>query len=99
MRTTRTWTISLPPGMSKLAQEVARADHRTKSELVREALRLYMAQRWQRGTSANEPLALAEDLAAVYRARHAAAGPSEAELREQFKPIRRLHQRLKKMQA
>ncbi len=45
MRVTRTWTISLPPEMSRLAQAVAAEEHRTKSELVREALRRYFGAR------------------------------------------------------
>ncbi len=39
MRTTRTWTISLPLEMDRIAHDLARREHRTKSKLVREALR------------------------------------------------------------
>ncbi len=45
MRVTRTWTISLPPPMEREAEQVARKEHRTKSELIREALRMYMISR------------------------------------------------------
>ncbi|MDE2060564.1 MAG: ribbon-helix-helix protein, CopG family [candidate division NC10 bacterium] len=45
MRTTKTWTISLPPKLVTEAERTAREEHRTKSELVREALRLYIAER------------------------------------------------------
>ncbi len=45
MRATKTWTISLPPGMEHEALMVARQEHRTKSELVREAIREYVASR------------------------------------------------------
>lgn len=45
MRTTRTWTISLPPAMERDAEQVAKRERRTKSELIREALRLYLASR------------------------------------------------------
>lgn len=48
MRISRTWTISLPPGMEREATQVAKQERRTKSELVREALRVYLATRqWQ----------------------------------------------------
>jgi predicted transcriptional regulator len=41
MRTTRTMTVSLPPEMIRAVERVRRAEHRTRSELVREALRAY----------------------------------------------------------
>lgn len=46
MRTTQTMTISLPPGMVKEFEKVRRAENRTRSELVREALRHYIEQRF-----------------------------------------------------
>lgn len=45
MRHTKTWTISLPPAMEREAERLADSEQRTKSELVREALRLYMVSR------------------------------------------------------
>jgi len=49
MRTTKTWTISLPPRLVREAERMAREENRTKSELVREALRLYMEERrWRK---------------------------------------------------
>ena len=48
MRISKTWTISLPPGMERDAAQAAKKERRTKSELVREALRVYLATRqWQ----------------------------------------------------
>ena len=48
MRISKTWTISLPPGMEREATQAAKQERRTKSELVREALRVYLATRqWQ----------------------------------------------------
>ena len=44
-RTTAQWTISLPPILSKKALKLAKEESRTKSELVREALRYYMERR------------------------------------------------------
>lgn len=49
MRTTRTWTISLPPGIVREAERTAKEENRTKSELVREALRMYLEERrWRK---------------------------------------------------
>lgn len=95
MRVTRTWTISLPPEMSRLAQALAIQEHRTKSELVREALRRYFgARRHAQRSSASGRLTQVGDLVEVYRQRHAAASPNEAELRRTFQGVRRMHQRL-----
>jgi predicted transcriptional regulator len=43
MRTAKTVCITLPPDMLVKAQELALREHRTMSELFREALRCYMA--------------------------------------------------------
>lgn len=100
MRVTRTWTISLPPKMSRLAQQIAREEHRTKSELVREALRRYVAQRGQSLASGpSERLARVGELAEFYRQRHPASQPSEAELKRTFRGVRQLHDRLKHLTA
>jgi CopG family transcriptional regulator/antitoxin EndoAI len=45
MRTRELLTISLPPDFLKDLEEAAKEEHRTKSELAREALRRYLAQR------------------------------------------------------
>lgn len=42
-RTTVTFTVSLPPQMAAELEDVMRREHRTRSELVREALRQYVA--------------------------------------------------------
>jgi Arc/MetJ-type ribon-helix-helix transcriptional regulator len=42
MRTAKTVSITLPPELLVKAQEVATREHRTMSELFREALRRYM---------------------------------------------------------
>lgn len=48
MRDTVVWTVSLPPQMAQKAEEAAKRESRTRSELVREALRQYMAAReWE----------------------------------------------------
>ncbi|MDR7536510.1 MAG: ribbon-helix-helix protein, CopG family [Armatimonadota bacterium] len=49
MRITKTWTISLPPELVREAERAAKAERRTRSELVREALRFYLEERqWRR---------------------------------------------------
>lgn len=100
MRLTRTWTISLPPQLSRIAQQIAKQEHRTKSELIREALRLYLAQRHQPlSFGAGERLARVGDLAEVYRQRAALRQPTEEELRSRFQGVRRLHDRLKHLSS
>ena len=44
MRTRHAMTISLPPKMLADFERVRKAEQRTRSELVREALRLYMTR-------------------------------------------------------
>lgn len=45
MRETTTFSVSLPPAMAKQVEQVMKAEHRTRSELVREALRVYFSAR------------------------------------------------------
>ena len=45
MRESITFTVSLPPTMAKEIERARKAEHRTRSELVREALRIYLAAR------------------------------------------------------
>lgn len=44
-RTTKTITFSLPPDMADRVEEIMRQEGRTKSELLREALRRYIEER------------------------------------------------------
>lgn len=44
-RTTSTLTISLPPQMLDELERVRKEEHRTRSELMREALRTYFSSR------------------------------------------------------
>ena len=46
MRTTETFTISLPPAMARQMEKVQKEDHRTRSELLREAWRQYFESRY-----------------------------------------------------
>ncbi len=48
MRSTSTLTVSLPPRLLRDAERIAREENRTKSELVREALRFYIEERYWR---------------------------------------------------
>jgi metal-responsive CopG/Arc/MetJ family transcriptional regulator len=45
MRTTKVLSVTLPEPMLREAQEMARRENRTMSELVREALRSYRSKR------------------------------------------------------
>jgi CopG family transcriptional regulator/antitoxin EndoAI len=46
MRSTQTFTVSVPPAMAAEIDKVRRKENRTRSELVREALRAYIADRY-----------------------------------------------------
>lgn len=56
-------TISLPGEMMKQVEQVRKAEHRTRSELVREALRTYIETRFPAVTPSME------DIRALRRAR------------------------------
>jgi len=46
MRVTKTMTVSLPPAMARQLESVRKREHRTRSELMREALRQYFESRF-----------------------------------------------------
>ncbi|MGD0871783.1 MAG: ribbon-helix-helix protein, CopG family [Bryobacteraceae bacterium] len=46
MRTTEIMTISLPPAMARQMEKVQKEEHRTRSELLREAWRQYFESRY-----------------------------------------------------
>ena len=52
MRTTRTLSITLPPEMLARAEDMARKENRTMSELLREALRHYERTQCWNGVNA-----------------------------------------------
>ena len=68
MRTTRTLSITLPPEMLERVEKIARKEHRTMSELVREALRQYERGQWW------------ADMNAYGRARASELGLTEADV-------------------
>ena len=45
VRTSKTFTISLPPEMAAQVEELMQEEGRTRSELIREALRRYVEER------------------------------------------------------
>ena len=53
-RTTLIFTISVPPEMAIQIESAMKREHRTRSELVREALRLYMHKVESRARSQKE---------------------------------------------
>jgi predicted transcriptional regulator len=57
MRSTDTLTISLPPAMLQQMQQVQKAEHRTRSELLREAWRQYFESRYAVYTPTKSELA------------------------------------------
>ena len=44
MRTTKVYSITMPPDLAKQAERLAKKENRTMSELMREALRRYQQQ-------------------------------------------------------
>jgi len=56
MATRKLITISLPPLLLEKAEQVARDESRTKSELLREALRFYVENREVRKEAARQQL-------------------------------------------
>lgn len=67
MRTRRTMTVSLPPEMIKEVEQVRKAEHRTRSELIREALRTYFSIRRVYAPTRAELRAIEKGRAAVRR--------------------------------
>ena len=76
-RTSATFSVSLPPAMARELERVRKHEHRTRSELVREALRHYMGRSaYVRGMSERiaklpEAEATAEEVEAIEQARQA----------------------------
>lgn len=66
-RSTMTITISLPPAMVKEVEKVRKVEHRTRSELVREALRTYFARFPVVPATAEERTAIARGRAEIAR--------------------------------
>ena len=72
MRTRQTMTVSLPPAMLKEFEAVRKAENRTSSELVREALRQYFYSRFPvAGVSREELAAIRRGRAQIRRGEYA----------------------------
>jgi predicted transcriptional regulator len=56
MRKRQTMTVSLPEEMVEKVEKVRKAEHRTRSELVREALRVYFSSRLPTVTASSAEL-------------------------------------------
>jgi Arc/MetJ-type ribon-helix-helix transcriptional regulator len=67
MRTTQIMTISLPPAMVRQFEEVRKRESRTRSELVREALRAYFEERYPAVTPTKAELAALRRGRAAFR--------------------------------
>ena len=67
MRTTEIMSISLPPAMLRQFEEVRKKESRTRSELVREALRAYFEQRYPAVTPTSAELAALRRGRAAFR--------------------------------
>jgi CopG family transcriptional regulator / antitoxin EndoAI len=77
MRTSKTLSVTLPPEMLARAEEMARKENRTMSELVREALRQYERAQWWANTNA------------YGRAKAQETGVSEADVVSAVKAVRK----------
>lgn len=67
MRTTEIITVSLPPEMLKRFEEVRKRESRTRSELMREALRVYFETRYPAVPPTKAELAALRRGRAAYR--------------------------------
>jgi Arc/MetJ-type ribon-helix-helix transcriptional regulator len=67
MRTTQIMSISLPPAMLRQFEEVRKKESRTRSELVREALRAYFEERYSAVTPTPAELAALRRGRAAFR--------------------------------
>lgn len=67
MRTTETMTVSLPPALVYQFEEVRKIESRTRSELVREALRAYFESRYPADSPTREELSALRRGRAAFR--------------------------------
>ena len=74
-------TISLPPGMAKQMAKVQREEHRTRSELLREAWRQYFERRYAQYTPTKaERAAISKGRAEFKRGEYVTLGELHDEL-------------------
>jgi CopG family transcriptional regulator/antitoxin EndoAI len=85
-------TISVPPPLLKRAEQIAREENRSKSELLREALRFYIDTREVRKTAMQErTLALIDEIQS--RAKGVPAKRIREVVREAVAAARRVRRR------
>jgi metal-responsive CopG/Arc/MetJ family transcriptional regulator len=77
MRSTALLTMSLPPRMARQVEKVAKEESRTKSELLRETIRLYMDTREARRAVARRHL-----FGLIHRVQERARGEKAAAVRK-----------------
>lgn len=99
-RSTATFSISLPPEMAAQLERVRQGEHRTRSELVREALRRYiraadllrlqarLARLPEEAPQADEVNAIVEGQAELRSGRYTTLDRPRHALRRQRKPTR-----------
>ncbi len=80
MRTRQTMTVSLPPAMIEAVDKLRKAEHRTRSELVREALRTYFSVAPTYRATAHELQAIEKGRAALRRGEYATLNELRASL-------------------
>ena len=95
MRTRHTMTVSLPPAMVREVEAFRKAEHRTRSELVREALRTYFNVRRSYTPSPSELRAIERGRAALRRGEYvrvdelrASLGTTSKQARGKKRPAR-----------
>ena len=87
MRTTETMTISLPPAMLKQMEKVQKEEHRTRSELLREAWRQYFESRYPVYTpTKSELLAIQKGRAEIKRGQYVTLEQLRHELDNSHRP-------------
>jgi len=86
MSTRKLITISLPPALVKKAENVAREENRTKSELFREALRFYVESREVRKASREQLFNLIDQI--HERTKHVPAREIQSAVREAVRAAR-----------
>ena len=93
MRARQTMTISLPQEMIDQVEKVRKAEHRTRSELVREALRTYFSARF------GEAPVTAAELRAIRRGRVQIRRGEYVSLDELFNDLESKNRRASKKRA
>ena len=93
MRTRHTMTVSPPAEMIQEVEMVRKAEHRTRSELIREALRTYFSIRRVYTPTRAELRAIERARAALRRGEYAIVHALQASLGTPGRPARATHRR------